>query len=368
MPIELSIIIPTFSERDNITPVYESVKRALGEIEWEIIFVDDDSPDGTAARIAELAAIDRRVRLIRRIGRRGLSSACIEGMLASTAPYLAVMDADLQHDESILPAMLAALQQGETDIVIASRYTQGGNSFTWNRARDFISRITSGMGRLVLKIPVSDPMSGFFAIRNDFFSSIISHLSGVGFKILLDILTSSPRTVRVREVPYVFRRRLHGDSKLDTLVAWEFLMLLADKTLGRLIPVRFLGFIINGAIGAILHLGVLYWFYSGVALDFVYAQILAVWAAMTSNFFLNNLLTYRDRRFRGLIGWLTGLAGFYLACGIGALANISIAVFLFDKSIPWYWAGFLGMVVGAVWNYAVTSTLLWQTSRSDGRR
>jgi dolichol-phosphate mannosyltransferase len=229
----ISIILPTYRERDNIAPLLERLRSALGDIAWEVIFVDDNSPDGTADRILEEARKDPRVRLIRRIGRRGLSSAAIEGVLSSSAPYLAVMDADLQHDEKILPAMLSELEGGQLDLVIGSRYVDGGGMENWTKERIAASRHATRFARFLTGVPVADPMSGFFMLRREFFEKCVSNLSGRGFKILLDLMMSSPDPVRFKELPYVFRTRQHGDSKLSYKVILDYFLLLVEKAVKK---------------------------------------------------------------------------------------------------------------------------------------
>jgi dolichol-phosphate mannosyltransferase len=357
----LTIVVPTLNERDNIEPLIALLDATLPKICWEVMFVDDDSTDDTPKHIRALALADPRVRCIQRIGRRGLSTACIEGVLASSAPYVAVMDADLQHDETLLPRMLEVLQREPVDVVIGSRYVPGGGlgDLTSNRAR--ISQIGTRLARLICKQDISDPLSGFFMCRRDVFEGAVRRLSGQGFKILLDLLASSPRPLRVRELPFEFRTRQHGESKLDTLVAWEYLALLADKLFGHVVPVRFALFALIGVVGLAIHMSILWGGLNFVSLEFGAAQSLATLIAMTSNFFLNNMLTYRDQRLRG---WrlLRGLATFYGICGIGATANVGIASYLFNANQTWWVAGILGVVVGAVWNYAMSSIFTWKAS------
>lgn len=333
----------------------------MAGISWEAVFVDDNSPDATHQTVAVIARSDPRVRGIRRIGRRGLSSACIEGMLSTASPFVAVMDADLQHDETILPAMLAALEGG-ADMAVGSRYVEHGSTGQWGGMRLAISRITNWLGRRLLMVQVHDPMSGFFMLRRETLTEAAPHLSGLGFKILLDLLASAPRPMRVKEVPYTFRPRHAGESKLDSVAAWEYVLLLLDKSLGRWLPVRFVAFVLAGTAGLALHLLVLAGLFLSVGTSFIAAQAIATMVAMTNNFLLNNLLTYRDRRFKG---WriLAGLAGFYFACSIGAITNIQLAEFLHEGTIPWMVAGMIGAVVGSVWNFAVTSTLVWRQRR-----
>lgn len=365
-PLEVSIVVPTFNERQNVSELISRVERALGGIAWEMIFVDDDSPDGTSAEVKAIAARDSRIRCIRRIGRRGLSSACIEGMLASAAPNLVVMDADLQHDESKVPAMLDALKAEGAELVIASRYTTGGDIGEWDKKRALMSRVATRLSRVVCRQPISDPMSGFFMIKADALDSCVRRLSGKGFKILLDIVASSPSALRVAEVPYTFRERLHGESKLDSLVVWDFGMLLAEKTIGRYIPVRFFAFTLVGGAGVVVHMATLAALRLA-ELGFSNAQAVATVVAMIFNFWLNNLLTYRDRRLRGR-RWLTGLLSFMLACGLGAVANVGIASYLFASHTQWVIAALAGIAVGAVWNYAITQLYTWGQEHARSAR
>ena len=354
----LSLVIPTFNEAGNIAELLSRVESALGPTGWEMIFVDDDSTDGTAGRVWEIARFDPRVRCLQRIGRRGLSSACIEGMLASSAQVIGVMDADLQHDETVLPRMLALLEAGEAEVVVGTRYAEGGSVGEWTAGRHQMSRLATAASRIVLRQPVSDPMSGFFMLRRDLLEATVRRLSGMGFKILLDLLASAPRKLRIAEVPYTFRDRHSGESKLDGLVVWEFGMLLADKTVGRYVPVRFLTFALVGALGVMVHMAVLTLLLKQVGLEFSAAQAWATVVAMIFNFAVNNVLTYRDRRLHGA-AWIKGLLSFMLACSIGALANVGIATYLFDNRTEWVLAALAGIVIGAVWTYAVTQVYTW---------
>jgi dolichol-phosphate mannosyltransferase len=355
---ELTIVVPTFNERDNVLEVVQRLDSCLRGYAWEVMFVDDDSPDGTADRIREMARQDRRIRCIQRIGRRGLSSACTEGMMASSAPYLAVMDADCQHDETALPRMVELLKAGEAEIVVGSRYVDGGGIGNWNSSRAKMSRFATRLSRLVIKQDLSDPMSGFFAFRGDVLNPAVRNLSNLGFKILLDLLASSPRPLRLKEVPYEFRNRHAGESKLDSQALWDYLMLLLDKLVGHIVPVRFIAFGLVGAVGVALHFTVLTTLFRWIGLPFAVSQASATITAMISNFALNNALTFRDMRLKGW-RWARGLALFVLVCGIGALANVGIASYLFTRNRMWVLAAFAGIVVGAVWNYAVSAMYTW---------
>lgn len=362
MITELSVVVPAFNEKANIPLLFSALDAALGGIQWEMIVVDDDSPDGTAATARQMATTDPRIRCLQRIDRRGLSSACIEGILASAAPYVAVMDADLQHDERILPEMLQQLRHG-AELVVGTRYAKGGSTGELASHRVLISRMATAMSNLVLKVPCSDPMSGFFMLRRTFFERVMHRLSGQGFKILLDLMVSAGREVKLAEVAYDMRARQQGESKLDTLVVWEYLLLILDKLVGRIIPVRFLLFVGVGAIGLLVHLALLALLLKGLAIEFIYSQTLATIIAMTNNFVLNNLFTYRDRRLRGW-GFVRGLISFYAACSIGAVINVQISQYLYQGQMVWWLAGTLGAVIGAIWNYAITSTFTWSNRKT----
>jgi len=358
----LTVVIPTFNERDNVIELVRRLGACLKDIAWEVIFVDDDSPDGTVEAVRQLAASDARVRCIHRIGRRGLSSACIEGVMASSAPYVAVMDGDLQHDETILPRMLTALTGGGLDIAVGSRYVAGGGIGQWDKGRALISKFATRLSLLVVPAELKDPMSGFFMVRRESFMGCVRQLSALGFKILLDLFASSREPLRFVEIPYSFRNRHAGLSKLDNRAAWDYLMLLMDKLVGHLVPVRFLAFALIGGMGVGVHMVALLLLFKGEVLDFTAAQAAATTIAMVFNFTLNNAMTYRDRRLTGL-GWLRGLISFMLACSVGALANVGIADYLFGKSGGWVLAALAGILVGAVWNYAATSFYTWGNTR-----
>ena len=254
---ELTIVVPTYNERDNVGELVSRLQQTLAGIQWEVIFVDDDSVDKTADRVREIARSDPRVRCIQRIGRRGLSSAVIEGMMATTSPYIAVMDADLQHDESLLPKMLKVLQSSDVDLVIGSRMVEGGSNESLGDARQYISEVSSTIARRILGIEVRDVMSGFFMLRRKIVENSVRKLSGVGFKILLDILASSARSLTFAELPYRFRPRHAGHSKLDMNAAVALAMTLIDKKLGWLLPPRLTAFLIVGGFGVIVHFAVL---------------------------------------------------------------------------------------------------------------
>jgi dolichol-phosphate mannosyltransferase len=357
--VELSVVIPTFNEAANVAALVEKLDTALAGIAWEAVFVDDNSPDGTAAAVKAMSIRDARIRCLHRISRRGLAGACIEGILSSSAPYVAVMDADLQHDENVLPRMLAILKKGDADMVVGSRYSEGGRADAFSAGRGAASRFATTLAQRLTRVPLADPMSGFFMLRRDCFDPLAASLSTQGFKILLDIVITAKGRLRIREEPYVFGARLQGTSKLDAQVALDFLGLLLAKLTGGAITPRFLSFALVGTIGLGLHLLVLKTGLVAAGLAFPEAQALATIVAMTGNFFLNNALTYRDKRLHGT-AMLRGLLGFYAISAVGALTNVGMASWLYAHQPVWWLAGAAGAVMGAVWNYSMATLFVWR--------
>jgi dolichol-phosphate mannosyltransferase len=355
----LSVVIPTYKERGNVAELIKRLDRTLGAVAWEAVFVDDNSPDGTADAVKAIAARDPRIRCLRRVGRRGLAGACIEGMLSSCATYVAVMDADLQHDERILPEMLAKLQTGKFDLVAATRYVEGGSAGSFSEGRGKISRIATRLTQRILGTSLSDPMSGFFMMRRDAFDAIAGRLSPAGFKILLDIVTAG-KGLRVAEQPFVFRNRHEGESKFNVQIGLEFLGLLLAKLSGGLVEPRFIFFALVGAIGIAVNLAVLNVALLAWPVSFLLAKSVATFFAMVSNFLLNNGLTYRDRRLHGW-GMLSGFIGFCLIGAVGAITDVGLASQLYAQREVWWVAGLAGAVMGVLWNYAMSSMFIWRT-------
>jgi dolichol-phosphate mannosyltransferase len=356
----LTVVVPCFKERENIRPLAERLRQTLAGIGWEAIFVDDDSPDGTADEVRRAGAEDARLRCIRRVGRRGLASAVIEGALAASGRYVAVIDADLQHDETVLPEMLRRLRDDTVDIVVASRHIAGGDASGLDgAARVRISALGTRVAQWVLPVKLTDPMSGCFMLERALFERLAPKLTGRGFKILLDLLLAAPAGLRVQEAPCHFAERQYGESKLNLLVLVQFAAVLLDKFLHGLVPLRFIAFAMVGAFGLLVHLSVLTATRSLAGLSFAPAQSLATLVAMVVNFQLNNRLTYGDQRLRGAALW-RGLLLFMVVCGLGAAANIGIANLMYHQHAGWTPAGAAGAAIGVVWNYAVSSTLVWR--------
>ena len=355
--LELSVVIPTFKEALNVEPLLAKLAAALTGVTWQAIFVDDDSPDGTAAVVKRVAATDPRVMCLHRVGRRGLAGAVIEGVMASAAPFVAVVDGDMQHDETLLPEMLSLLKADRADLVVGSRYlaTGAADASALGQTREAGSRLANWLGRKVLHAEVTDPMSGFFMMRRELIEAVAPKLSTSGFKVLFDIMASQPTPPRYVELPYQFRARVAGESKLDNGVVVQYLGLLIAKLSLDLISPRFLMFALVGASGVVVHLAILR---SLLAHGFAAAQLTAALGAMTSNYLINNAVTYRDRRKRGL-SLLTGYLKFVVLCSVPLAANVAVATMVYERGPAWWVAGVAGAVVAAVWNYVTTSRAVW---------
>jgi len=367
MAYELAVVLPTFNESGNVGPMVDLLEKALAGIRYEVIFVDDDSPDGTADAVRRIAESQDNVRVLQRIGRRGLASAAIEGILSAAAQYVAVMDADMQHDEAILPEMLRRMREGNLDLVVGSRNIGGGSMGEFDRWRVQLSQLGRRLSLMGAEHELSDPMSGFFMVRVATFERFAHRLSGIGFEILLDIVLSAGPGLRIGEVPYRFRVREHGESKLDALVGLEYFELLVDKHLGDLVNVRFVMFGLVGALGVGVHLLILRALLVLGGMRFAAGQATTTFVVMVLNYILNNRITYRDRRLHGWRFW-GGLLTFCLSCGLGVAANVAIANEAYHRGVPWVLAALIGLMFSAVWNYGVTSMTTWRQERRSSER
>ncbi|MEP0391610.1 MAG: glycosyltransferase family 2 protein [Erythrobacter sp.] len=360
MALELAIILPTLNESGNLAPLMEKIDASLGDTGWEVLIVDDDSEDGTADEARALALKDPRIRVIQRIGRRGLASAAIEGFCATAAPFVAVMDADHQHDPALLADMLTELKGGDVQVCVASRFVEGASTSDWNQPeRERLSGLANKAARWITGVNLTDPMSGYFMLNTATARTLAPRLSGIGFKILLDLLATCDTPMKVKEFPLKFAARREGESKLDRAILFDFLAGLYDKSLGRVIPTRFALFGTVGALGVVVHLAVLYVLLVIAGEGFAFSQAIAALSAMTFNFWFNNWLTYRDRRLKHWNEFLRGWASFCITCSIGALANVAVASLLEAQGLLWIAAALAGILIGSVWNYALSSRFVW---------
>ncbi|MBF96137.1 MAG: Undecaprenyl-phosphate mannosyltransferase [Alphaproteobacteria bacterium MarineAlpha9_Bin4] len=359
-----SIITPTYNEAKNVKPFILAIRKTLKNYKnYEIIFVDDNSSDKTYKVVKDLSRKYKNIRCLRRIGRRGLSSAVIEGSLSSSADLLLVMDADLQHDEKKIPEMLELQKNYKLDMVVGSRFLKNKYASGLSKKRNFISRLANWLAAKISGVTLSDPMSGFFLVKRSIIDEHASKLTGLGFKILLDIFSSAKIKIKYKEIGFNFRKRKFGESKLSTLVVWEYILLLWETRFGKIIPARFVSFCVIGGTGVMNHLLILY-VLKNFNFKFIIAQSVATFSAMTGNFFLNNILTYRDRQKKGIEAFIA-LIIFYITCGLGAIANVGIANSLYlgkinEVSFAWYVSGIVGALVGAIWNFLMSTLITWR--------
>lgn len=361
----LSLVLPTYNEAENIRGMVEELSRVLKDVPSEIIVVDDDSPDETWRIAQELAASREDLRVIRRIDRRGLSSAVIDGFLAAKGSVLAVMDADGQHDAALIVALYKDVKDAG-GIAIGSRYVEGGSVGSWDERRHMLSRIATRLAIALCKVKVHDPMSGYFAIARTTFEDTLKRLNPKGFKILLDFLVHVDPATRVQEFPLTFHERRAGESKLSRRVQIEFLEYLYDVTLGRWIPLLFVKYCIVGTLGVGVHLAAYYVLSRliGHGADLtLYGFSLAVMGATETaiifNFLLNNAWTFKNVRLRGVAA-VVGFLKFNVACVLGAVANVAVSTFLFSQG--WYELASvaIGALVGVVWNYTMNKIFTWR--------
>ena len=349
---------------------------ALPGVDYELVIADDDSPDGTWAIAQELANTNPRIRVLRRTADRGLSRAVIEGFLSSSSDYVGVVDADLQHDPAILKEMIAALDAG-AEIAVGSRYVEGGGTGTWNAVRRFQSWVATRLARTFLGVELTDPMSGFFLLPRGDFNRIHKQLDSSGFKILLEIVARLAPS-KIKEVPYTFRTRMAGESKLSSKVVLQYLgQLWRLSSVSRYMSVRFIKFAIVGASGTIVNLcgflilaallGLRDWRISGLATLF----------ANFSNYIFNNAWTFVDRGHRGwsLLRGYASYLGFSLI-GMSAstltFAGLSVAYHTFPGVAPGTKAPYIlalafqlvGILVGTVFNYELNKRFTWRDKNS----
>jgi dolichol-phosphate mannosyltransferase len=360
-----SLVLPTFNEVENLPELLPKLKKVLEYIPHEIIIVDDNSPDETWQIAHTLSETLDGVHVIRRIGRRGLSSAVVEGFLAAKGDVLAVMDADGQHDLSLLPKLFHTVQSG-VNIAIGSRYIEGGSVGEWDERRYALSRLATRLAIGLCSVPVKDPMSGFFAIDRETFEDTLPRLNPKGFKILLDFLVHVKKGTTAKELPFRFGERMYGESKLSKRVQIEFLEYLYDVIFGKYIPLTFVQYCIVGAMGVFVHVS-MYLLLSSLLKEagalslygFSIAVIGAIETAIIFNFLLNNVWTFAHARLHGVAAFC-GFLTFNAACALGALANYATAAFLFSHGSAELVSVIIGAFVGVFWNYTINRLMTWR--------
>lgn len=359
---KLSLIIPTYNEAQNLPVLLSRLEAVLEGTEKEVIVVDDDSPDQTWRVAKELTTRYPWLRVLRRLDEKGLSSAVLAGFAVAEGDLLGVMDADLQHDESILPGLIEALTSDQASIAIGSRKAEGGKIENWSFMRRFGSWVATRMTHFTLRQPVKDPMSGFFLITRKVYQNHKAQINPRGFKILLEFVVRA-KNVAVVEIGYTFRGRIYGESKLSSGVIIDYLKALYDLSpFGALIPTRFVKYALVGASGLLVSYLALLLFYQGFGFARSWAVAAAIELSILTNYVLNNIWTFQDVQLKFPWAFLRGLATFQAICLSGALINQAMALWLNEPfGLNLYVANALGYVVAAIWNYVINVKVTWRT-------
>lgn len=357
----LTVVLPAYKERQNIEYVIGQLTLADARHQIaRVIYVDDDSPDDSAEFIKQLPAGSIPVDCIHRIGRQGLSSAVVEGVMLADTKYVAVMDADGQHKASDLMAMFDLLLSQNLDCVVGSRFKTNKVIDSHVGMRHWISQRGNQLSNLVLKRELTDPLTGFFVFKRRLFLEVVREMRPTGFKILIEFLYRlRNHQIRLEEYPIGFATRHDGESKLDSKVILDF----ADQILGfvtkGLVPDKFLGFILVGLTGLAVHMLTLAILLFQLALPFAVSQAFATLVAMTSNFSINNAFTFRRNRLTGL-AWIKGLIYFVIVCSVGAFANVGAAAYFKNHGQVWWLSAILGVIVGTVFNFSMARFFVWK--------
>ena len=359
--VQVSIILPTYNERESLPILIENIFHVLKvyQKKFEVIVVDDHSPDKTYVVAREIARKKSWVRVIRRIHDKGLSSAILAGFSASKGDYLIAMDSDMQHDVAILPQMIQAFEE-KFDIVIGSRKVNGGGIENWTFIRKTISWVASSMAKLILPFDVQDPMSGYFGFTRHIFEKLSSSINPKGFKLLLEFIAIS-NGLRIKEIGYIFRDRQFGKSKLSTGIIINYLIALYELTIGKFISLQLLKYAFVGLFGvAVNQLGL--WFgIEHLNLPHVYALMVGIEFSIFTNFIFNNYWTFKDKQLSGFSHLLVGLIKFNIICLTGFVLNYSVALFLEGKfEVSIYYGNLVGIMISTMWNYIVNVKLTWE--------
>jgi len=372
----VSVVTPTYNEAANVPLFVAAIGKVLAGLTYEIIVVDDDSPDRTWEVAGKLAEVDGRVRVIRRFGESGLSSAVMAGLGSARGQVLVVMDADLQHDEAVLPQMIELVRTNRADVVVGTRASEGGSYGSWGTGRRLVSWVATLIARMLLRVPTTDPMSGFFAMSRASFDELAPRINPQGFKILLEFIGRRRPGLRVAEVGFTFRNRLHGETKLSPSVIRSYLLAVVELRVGRQVKGQFVLYSLVGLSGVAINLMV-FSITDAIGLGAIdlgfsrplrWSLLLGIQASILSNFVLNNYFTFWERRFHRQ-RLLVGLGQFEVISAFGVVVHVSIFQFL--ESTGWG-VGLLGattarlghdavgFMVALVSNYYLNVNYIWR--------
>ena len=358
----VSIVLPTHNEEKNITPIIQEIIERGNRYDIEIIVVDDNSNDNTANLIREFSKKDSKVRLISRIDRFGLSSAIKEGCLNARGDIIAVMDSDGQHEVKSVMEAVELLINNDNDLVVGSRFLGKSSIEGLSKTRKDGSTIANKIARLSLPKKyknLTDYLSGCFIFKRYSCIPLIKKIDVNGFKFLYELLSLSRGRLYTLEIPLKFKPRQFGDSKLDIAVVWDFNISIIHSFVRRIIPRRAISFGLVGLSGVFVQLFVLYILIWLTNFSFINVLPFAVVCAACSNFLINNLLTFRNRRLTGASLWI-GLIKFLMVSSLPVLANIGLASsFYFYISSNTFLSQIAGIIVVFIWNYAASSKLVW---------
>lgn len=373
----VSVITPTFNEADNVPILVDRIHRALGELPHEIVIADDDSPDRTWEVAERLAADDPSIVVMRRFHDPGLSASVLDGMSVARGETLAVIDADLQHDPSILPQMVDVVRRGDADVVVGSRSTSGGGYGDWSAGRRVVSWIATLIARVLLRVPVSDPMSGYFVVARGTYERTAPHINPRGFKILLEFI-GRDRSLRVQEIGYEFSNRVHGETKLNRSVIRSYLLGVAELRVGRQINPTFVLYALVGMVGLAVN-SLAFWAAERVGFPMVdtglndeidpiaTSFLFSVQLSILVLFVLNNQFTFWEHRYRGWAA-VPAFAVYEVMSLVGTGVHVAVFTFLQESGFLLSFLGgstrvvhnLIGAVTALIMNWYLNTTYLWR--------
>ena len=374
----VSIVTPTYNEAENLPILIQRLHAALGVLPHEIIIADDNSPDGTWQVGETLATEDPTLRVMRRFHDPGLSASVLDGLSTARGEVLVVIDADLQHDTGVLPEMLSHVLSKRVDVCVGSRSTAGGGYGDWSSSRRFVSWVATMIAKLLLRVSVSDPMSGYFVVSREAYEQTAPSINPRGFKILLEFIGRNHQ-LRVDEVGYEFSNRIHGETKLNRSVIRSYLLGVAELRVGRQINPTFLLYAMVGLVGLAVN-SVLFTLAEAVgfpqittglnaAIDPIATSFLfSVQVTILLLFAMNNEFTFWEQRYRGwalipafalyevmsLVGTCVHVAVFTSLQNIGFLLN------LLGTSASRVVQNLIGASIALILNWFLNTTYLWR--------